>query len=258
MKFILGFTALLMMLGVTLFDSDGELNNIGSEFFVAIESKDLSKVDNYLSKLIINEKDELHNCLQKNSLDKIQAVSWKDKNVTNNIARINGDITTNSKHKVSVQLVLFNEKDIWKIYSIKKVRTNKLTTNLLMPNDENIISMVKQTMQHFYTSIKQQDMQTFYDSFSAYWKQQITTEELEKTYAELYKKAEKYGYLQNQKPEIDFQSIIKDDLLLISGSYKGNKANLYFSQKYIYEICKWKLLSFEFDNSFIKNANTKN
>lgn len=245
-KIIFGFIASIVVIIVAIFVFTSGMSDTADKFLESARSEDHQKAQSYLSFYVKDDAAVIIQYLKDNSMDQFTSTSWGSRAIVNNTGNISGEITTKSEI-INTRIKFIKENDKWKIYSIQK-QQNKGINLPQEPSSLVQIELVRNSMKIFMASAREKSMDKFHAYISKFWKKQISVQQLDEIFGSIFNVKSDLTFLDNVVPKIDFSSIIKDDVLMLSGSFPNDTVTIYFSQKYIYEGVQWKLVGFDYSN----------
>ncbi len=247
MKLIVGIFALMATVMMTSFQLNDERIGIVHSFFQNIKTNTIPNSHPIVSKYVAT--DEWLRCFAAGDLTVTLDNAWKVVDDLENRAVLLAVNEHNVNDVDTTRVVLTRENSQWKIYSLQHLKKHT-AKNTILPNETELKQLIKQTMVAFVNAVEKEDVTDFYRSFANSKKAQFTKKDLEQSYQSYVQGEKDLRFLLSSTPDIDYRSIIKGDYLLVSGSFENKKGKVYFSQKYTYEGCQWKLVKFEYNNKF--------
>jgi hypothetical protein len=103
-------------------------------------------------------------------------------------------------------------------------------------------------MNDFIISVEKKDMEHFRSTVSHLWKQQHTTETLNKGFEAIINSGANWQVLEGLTPVLSSDAQIDENgVLLLTGHYPTKPSQVHFEQKYVYEGLSWKLIGFNIE-----------
>ncbi|MCF6299980.1 MAG: hypothetical protein L3J52_02510 [Proteobacteria bacterium] len=246
-KTLIGFIVIIAVIITSVFIMTGGMPDVADEYLESVKSQDHEKANSFLSSYIKNESQSLLQYVQDNSMDNVKSTSWSNRAFVNNNGSIAGKITTNNNETINARMTFVKEDGDWKIYSIQK-QTRETANEVEKPANAHQVELAHEAMKIFMLSASEGNMSKFHKYLSAMWQSQTSIDALNQAFKAALQFNGDFTFLDQVKPVVEFNSIIDNDILMLSGSFTTDWTVIYFSQKYLYEATTWKLIGFEYNN----------
>jgi hypothetical protein len=214
-------------------------------FFNSVKQGDIAKARSFLSEEFKDGTDEnaLKVFLTDNAIFDFKEASWPDRSIDGFYrGGLGGSVTTENGDTVPIKLTFVKENGTWKINSIQRDAANSL------PSKADQVALTKQSMRDFAAGINGKNMESFRQTISKFWQEQVTTEELNKAFATFMEQNIDLTVLEPLEPVFDGEPRIDEDgFLVITGNYPTEPSQVAFVLKYLYEGTAWKLVGFNID-----------
>lgn len=239
---ILGMVALYYYVASTLVD-------VADDFFKAIKSDNLVKVESYLSKDFKKNtsRKQLAQYLVGYHLTDYKDLSWGFRRVIhlNMSGQLDGTVTSKDGVESPIHLAFKREDGEWKIFAMEK-ELNKKEIAEQKAKQKALLkytTLARVSMHHLGVAIKENNMSKLYENIAEVWKKETTVEDLNKTYGVFIEKKVNLLSLDKVSPRLTVTTLNKKGILTLSGYYLiGKKNAIYFTHKYIAEKRVWRLV----------------
>ena len=136
----------------------------------------------------------------------------------------------------------------WKIIRAEFETSSGKRFNLLMPGDEELVRLVRETLLAIGQSILTRDSSSFHASLSGIFKSQISIEALEDGFSNLIVGGVILGEVKAVPPIFEPQPMIDENgVLRAVGHFPTRPQVVEFDLGYVYESPSWKLFGFTFE-----------
>ena len=188
------------------------------------------------------------------------SVNWTREDVTAKRASLEGELANRDGAKFAVIVTLVRESGAWKVYSFRlpgraatAIADNPFSlmgratafndaSNRNLPTTNEVVTLVRETMQQFDTAVKQKNFANFYQYISVAWQSQLSEKRLQRAFQPFIDAGIDLRETQTLDPVFDREpQIDASGLLVINGSFPTQPYKLVFSLKYTYELPKWRL-----------------
>ena len=131
----------------------------------------------------------------------------------------------------------------WKIIQAEFETSSGKRFNLLMPGNEELIRLVRETLLAVDQSLAAKDFSPFYVSLSELWKSQTSVEELEDVFRGLIEGEAILTGVKDILPLFEPQPMIDENgILRAAGHFPTRPQVVGFDLQYLYEPPSWKLI----------------
>lgn len=249
LKILLGIVAVIaiaivIVVAAVFYFTSGTVDTADA-FFDSVKQQDIAKARSFLSEDFKAGTDEnaLKVFLTDNAIFDFKEASWPDRSIDGFYrGGLGGSVTTENGDTVPIKLTFVKENGTWKINSIQRDAANSL------PSKADQVALTKQSMRDFAAGINGKNMESFRQTISKLWQEQVTTEELNKAFATFMEQNLDLTVLEPLEPLFDNEpKINQDGVLVITGHYPTEPSRVTFEHKYIYEDTAWKLVGFSVD-----------
>ena len=248
LKIVIGIIGVFVVgIAVVFYLTSGMADNANA-FFSAIKNGDISTAHSYLSEDFKMSTDEtaLKEFLSASALVNFKEASWSSRQINGGIGELNGAVTTNSGGIIPLKIIFVKENDVWKIYAIQKPTAGlqEEESSPSIPTEKEQEALVQRAIFDFGTSLNKKDMTIFRNSVSTIWQKQVTKEELEEAFKEMFDAGD-FTVLSTMSPKIEPVSQLGENgELILKGYFVSGGHKVTFTQKYIYQGIAWKLFGF--------------
>jgi len=260
-KILLWIFVIMTILVTLLFWLTSGLVDTANSFFNDLQQKNYKDAyQQYTSQTFKNSMnfDQFKEFIEKTKLDEITDENWIERETKNSFGKIKGTITLQNGEKKPIIIFFKKVNEEWKIEKIstdisnfmKSEEDNNIPSlSISMPNNKELITLVKNDIKIFTESIQNNNMNLLYNHISKNWQKTITPEDFRKSFLPLIEYAKKglnFTLLNQQTPIIENKKLDKLNIMEIKVLYKGMplglNENLEFDLKYINENKEWKLI----------------
>jgi hypothetical protein len=252
LKVALGVVVLFLGVIAVVFYLTADLADTADRFFAAVKTSDFETARSFLSedfKASTNE-EGLKDFLSRSALVRFSEASWSNRQISGDRGELEGSVTTDTGGSVPVRLVFVKENGEWKIYSLHKpsAGVQASTSAVAAPSPEEVVALVRQSMQNFAVSVNSQSMEHFRSTVSQLWQRQNSVQALNEAFASVFGKDLDFTVLLPLEPILANAPVIDENgVLLVTGRYATTPSEVWFEHKYVYEGVGWKLLGFSFE-----------
>lgn len=268
-KILLGFFIFIGLMVALVFWATSGMSGAADDFFNLLAQKNYTSAYNEYISSDFKTKTPLTkfiNYVKANHFDEVKDTQWGNRQMNGNLGELEGSLITQNGSAIPIKLKFVKAGDNWQIYAINKPQSginpsessaansntaSEKALSVQIPSNEETASLLTDSMQHFTYSIKNKNMQEFYDSVSEFWKEHIKVEDMNKAFSRLIDANIDFTPLIDTKPKIKKINITPKGVLEVEASYDGNVINLNgatveVKAGYINENGKWKLIKFSF------------
>lgn len=266
-KVLLGIVAVIGVAIAGVFYLTAGMVDTADGFFTAVKQNDMTKARGYLAEGFKARTDEkaLQEFLDKGALTKFKEASWGTRQISGGRGELEGTVTTETGGVIPIKLTFVKENDAWKIFELTKppaglqtgnaapgvadqAGATKLTSAPSVPEKASATALVKLSLHDFIVSAKNKSMEHFRDSVSAFWRKQVTTQQLDEAFKPLTQSGANWAVLEDFDPIFSTDGTIDEDgVLLLTGHYPTKPSQVFFEQKFIREGDAWKLIGFKIE-----------
>jgi hypothetical protein len=171
--------------------------------------------------------------------------SGTTRSVENNVANLEGTVTTKSGGSIPLKMKLVKEEGEWKVFSVtgSEAGVGGDQPKREVPSDEALRRLTKESLLDFNQAVKAKDFKPFHDKIAALWKREITAEGLQKAFQGFIDREVDIAGVRDVNPEFDKPPEIDNEgRLVVSGYYPTKPLRVQFTLKYAYEHPSWKLM----------------
>ena len=112
----------------------------------------------------------------------------------------------------------------------------------LMPDQQTIVAMVRETLLQFHDAIHQQSFEDFYGNVSHVWQEQLTLGMLTRTFESFLDQQPDLTGIRDLEMNFDVPPRFDSQgLLIVSGSYPTKPLRVTFSLTYHYDLPDWRV-----------------
>jgi hypothetical protein len=246
---ILAIIAVVIGMSLSLvFYLTADLTEVTEDFFLAVKNGDMIAASSYLTEDFVaaTPPDELQEYMRKNALDDYAGASWASRSINSGTGSLSGTISTDSGGTIALTVGLLKTEGGWKIQSIRKKIAGAGVTGSThsIPNEDELLALVGDSMAIFGRSVQAPDMTEFYDHLSMLWKNQSSQEDIEKIFGGHFQEADFAGLLSNPPTFVSAPTFNENGWLVIEGFYPTPPYRFNFTHKYTKEGFSWKLVGF--------------
>lgn len=248
LKVILGIVVFIGLILGSVFYFTADLTEVTEDFFLAAKSGDISKAASYLSEDFVasTSVDELREYLRQHRLDQYTGASWGSRHISAGIGSLTGTITTEAGGAIPITVNLVKSADGWKIQGLKKTAAGAHVTGEAdsLPNEEEIVALVSESMRIFGRSVKAPDMTEFYQHLSTFWRNQTSQEQIEQIFSGKFDDWNLEGLFSTPPAFTTKPYLNENGWLVAEGYYLAPPYRFNVTQKYTKEGLRWKLVGF--------------
>lgn len=193
--------------------------------------------------------------MERTGIDHYESSFWNNRSIQNNTGRLTGSIMTSDRRQIPVEVFFVLEDGRWKLLNIKPERglESDQTTLKIVPKDEDLKKLVKETMILFDEAIKAGNFNQFYKEsiLSELWKSQAKPEDLNQAFKAIIDEKVDGAFVANVEPVFSEEPFIdEDEVLKVQGYFPSQKIVVFFELDYLYEHPRWKLIRIKVDYKF--------
>jgi hypothetical protein len=252
-KILLGFVGLIVfVIAITLYLTSG-MTDTAEAFFRNISEKQYTKAYSYLSEDFKQavSKDKMIAFMQQTGLEKYKNANWGNRSFEGNRGEIEGTIetTTGSAIPITIHFVKLDDGS-WRIYAIDKpasgvkIENKPVNTDMpAVPDANESIVLVKDTIRHFARAVNNKDMGKFHTFASQAFQKEVSVAKLNRAFKSFMDMNIDFMVLDSMKPVLDPKPVLNNGILVIRGYYETSPKKLYYDLSYIRENKQWKLLN---------------
>lgn len=248
LKIIAGIGVFIGLIIGVVFYFTADLTHVAEEFFEAVKSDDMTQAASYLSEDFVasTSLDELRVYMRDNRLDQYTGASWGSRNISAGVGSLSGTIATTSGGSIPLTITFVKAADGWKIQALKKAIAGAgvVDTSDAIPNEEETLALVTESMTIFGRSVGSPDMSEFYQHLSTLWRNQATQADIEKIFAGQYDGWNLEGLFSNTPSFKTKPQLNENGWLVVEGYYLAPPYRFNFTHKYAKEGLRWKLVGF--------------
>ena len=268
-KILLGLGIFIGLIVALVFWATSGMSGAADDFFNLLTQKNYTTAYNKYISSDFKAKTPLSkfiNYVKANHFDEVQETSWGNRQINGNLGELEGSLVTNSG-AIPIKLKFVKAGDSWQIYAIDKPQSGinnqqeksnksnvsnfvyKKPSNLEVPSNSEVLTLITDSMQHFSYSVKDKSMKEFYENVSNMWKRQTSLEEMNRVFKRVMDANIDLTPLIDTTPKIRDVEITPDGVLKINATYSGEAINMPgikidIDTTYVNENGKWKLLGF--------------
>jgi hypothetical protein len=224
-------------------------------FFKAARAGDMETARSYLSEEFraSTSAEQLQGFLAESALLNYKEASWSNRSINNDRGELTGSVLTDDGGRVPLTIQLVQENDAWKIYHIDRKPAGLQSTadareaNAVVPSAAERTALVKATTRDFSISLDEGDMGHLHGTLSDLWREQITVEGLNDTFA-TFLDQEITLDLDTMEPVFSGEPMIDSNgVMALTGLYATQPSQVHFTYKYLTERAKWRLVGIDVD-----------
>jgi hypothetical protein len=197
-------------------------------------------------------------------LTEYASADWGQPERDGHTATIHVTFHTRGGANIPLIITLVNESGEWRVFSIHSPpnQTTGISENHFslvgkvpnlndetvkpMPPESEIKSLVRDNLVRFNEAIASASFDTFYDSVSAKWQDQLTKGQLQRAFQPFIDKKIDISGVGKIDPTFDTPPEVNSEgLLLVSGHYDTQPYRVVFSMRFYYELPAWKLFGLD-------------
>ena len=268
-KILLGIAVFIGLMVALVFWATSGMSGAADDFFNLLAQKNYTTAyKQYLSSDFKSKTPltKFIDYVKANRFDKVKETNWGNRQINGNLGELEGSLVTQNGSAIPVKLKFVKAGDNWQIYAINKPQSGINPSNsvdkkesnndtnsvsLQVPTNQEIITLITDSMQHFSYSVRDKSMKEFYDNISDMWKEQTSLEALNRAFGKVLNANIDFTPLIDTTPKINKVTITPEGVLKVKATYDGKAINLNgdyieVETNYINENGKWKLLGFTF------------
>lgn len=241
------FIVIACFVGLLILITRGLSKEVSSFFALLNENKIEAAYES--TSTIFKESVELsvfQNIMTELSYDKVVDTFWSSRYISSgNQGKLKGKVISKNGSSFPVEILLVKESGEWKISLIKDNRIENLLREVEnLPSDEEILTLIEDTLLILLKDIKKDDYSESYNAIARIWKSQQSREDFNSQLNSSLETLEideslisKDDPILTMKPNISRQNNLS--ILELQGQYLSE--GLDFDLTYIYEYPDWKL-----------------
>lgn len=163
-------------------------------------------------------------------------------------------------------ITLLNESGAWRVFSLRTppdertgISENRFSlvgrlpalansATRPAPPENEVRQLVEDNLLRFNEAIAQKSFDTFYDSVSRKWRDQLTKGQLQRAFQPFIDKKVNISAIRGMQAVLDSEPVVNSEgLLLVSGHYPTLPYRVQFRLKFYYELPAWKLFGTDVD-----------
>lgn len=177
-------------------------------------------------------------------LNEFASASWSSRSVNNNLATLEGTVTSSAGGSSPLKMQLIHENDQWKVLSLEGTMAGAAIAPVAqeLPPDEELQTLVEESLLDFNAAVQAKDFGSFHDKISALWQGQITAEQLQEIFQVFIDSEIDIAPIEQLTPEFsEPPAITPEGTLEVVGFYPTQPSRVSFELTYCYEDPAWKL-----------------
>jgi hypothetical protein len=188
--------------------------------------------------------------------------SWTEKSASEKEALLDGDFTSSTGEKLSLQVAMLKESGKWRVFAIRTPapngknhlvdRFNQIGRSQTfgdvfsrkVPSDDEARALVDNTMQQFNAGLHKKDFADFYLTTSALWRSETSKEKVESAFQSFVDANISIDPYKDTKAVFEEPPRLNSEgMLVVKGYYPTKPNRIFFDLRYTFELPKWKLLA---------------
>jgi hypothetical protein len=192
------------------------------------------------------------------------SAEWETPEIEGPSAKLNVRVKTRAGKEFPLIVTLNDESGAWRIFSLRSPpsETTGLSENRFslvgktpsftdsvpqpIPPDAEQRQLVRENLLRFNESIASKSFDSFYDSVSRKWQDQLTKGQLQRAFQPFIDKRVNLAEVAKLDPIWNSAPLLSPDgLLRLSGYYPTEPYRIHFELKFLYELPNWKLFGID-------------
>ncbi len=192
------------------------------------------------------------------------SADWETPEIEGHTAKLNTRVKTKSGKELPLIVTLTDESGAWRVFSLRSPpsATTGLSENRFtlvgkapsltdsvtqpVPPELELRQLVRDNLLLFNAAIASKSFDTFYDSVSLKWQDQLTKGQLQRAFQPFIDKQVSLAGIEKVDPIWDSPvRLTTDGLLRLSGYYPTEPYRVHFDLKFLYELPNWKLFGID-------------
>ncbi len=177
-------------------------------------------------------------------LTECASTSWPSRHVVNNVATLEGSMTTRQGGTVPLKVVLTREGDAWRVTSVTgPAGVGAGGVKRPVPPEDRLRGLTTATLLDFNKALGAKDFTAFHGKSSRQLRQQIAPARFLKEFQQFLDKKIDLAGIKDVQPVFEPAPFVDDEgVLTLSGFYPTQPVRVQFRLRYVYEDPDWKLL----------------
>ncbi len=250
LKVVVGIVFLIAAGVGAVFYFTSDMTDTADQFFANVRANEIDKSYALLAGQFraTTSRDELAGFIKANSLTRYSDASWGSRSIESGRGKISGTVNLDDGSSIPLTMDFVKEEGKWRIYSLYKQAAGlkEEASGIQVPDEAEIVDMVKRTDMTFAQSVNARSMQGFHSYVSRLWQGQHSVEQLDQAFDSFYQAGLDLTVLQNFAPQFSSPPALNEqNVLVVTGHYPTRPSQYHFEQKYVYEGLGWKLIGYQ-------------
>lgn len=236
-----------LVLGVVFYATSGA-TQAADEFFAAGREGDYVAAYNLTSAELRNDTNPsgVEEYLKANGLDRVTDTSWSSRSIQNNVANLEGSVTTEQGGTTPLKMRLVKEGESWRIALIELMRSglssgppNEIAK---LPSPSAVANLVRINTGLLAEAARRNDP----DFWAGWWAGEIPESELRSLIDPLREHPDLISALEQERPQLESMRIDDDGLLEANAAYQFSDADFAVSYRFARVGEQWKVAELEY------------